>query len=205
MANDNPFAKLKMQDKPAKDHEPSFATPKDKLIKMKKDVKLPNGGVEITDKVKIDFEPVLKETFGEFDADDLVEGDYTDLEEHTELLEAMLAEIIDLGEDLTAAQRAKKKLLMRRYKSKIKIGRRRSMRRRATTQKITQRARKSAVNNWKRRFAGGRNPQSLSVAEKNRVERMVRQRKNAIARSARKLIRSKRELERKRLQGRKRS
>lgn len=203
MADKNPFAKLKMKDTPAKDNPPKFASPAPDPKAPPKEKSPPNGGIEIKDKVKVDFEPVLKEMLGEA-VEEFLEGDFTDLEEHTELLEEFINEFQLIGEDLSAAQRTKKRLMFRRYKSKIKIARARSMKRRATTKKITHRARTSAILNMKRRFAGGRNPAGLSVSEKNRVERMVKRRKNAITRSTRKLVRVKRQLERQRLQGRRR-
>lgn len=143
----------------------------------------------IKSKVTVDFEPELMPEFYEGEED---------------LLEAMEAELseVPLTEALTTAQRNKRKMIMRRYKSKLKIARKRSMRIRANAATIQKRARRQAIQNMKRKLAGGRNPSSLSVSEKNRVEKMTKKRASAVNRATRKLTRDKKTAERIRLQKR---
>lgn len=163
--------------------------------KAKEEKNSADGGIEIKTKTKVDFDPeVVTEMF----------GDDSDFETHQELFEAYLEEIFDdeLNEALTTSQRMKRRMIMRRYKSKLKLARRRSMRIRATGDRIQRRARRQAVNNMKRRIAGGRNPTSLSPSEKNRIERMTKKRGAAVSRQTRKLVRDKKQQERVRLQRR---
>jgi len=154
---------------------------------------------EITDKVKVDFEPAITEDVLFY----VMEGDLSDVDEFKDILEELakeLSEEEDLTEALSVSQRLRRRAIMRRSRSRIKLGRRRAMMRRATTQRIQKRARRSAISMMKKRFAGGRNPGNLPYSERARVERMVARRKPAVNRLSRRLVRSKREQERKRFQ-----
>jgi hypothetical protein len=153
-------------------------------------------GMEIKDKVKVDLEPTykLKE-----DIEFIFDNDLSDISEHADIVEWYEREAQELGEDISFTTRLKRKALMRRFKQRLKISRERSVNRRATIDRIANRARKSAISTLKAKFSGGKKTSDLSNSEKNRVERMVHQRKNSVIRLTRKLIRKKRELERDRL------
>lgn len=107
-----------------------------------------------------------------------------------------------IQEALSVAQRIKKKHQMRRYKSRMKIARRRSMKRKATNARIKRRAQRQAVTNMKRRLAGGKSMSQLSYSSRARVERLAQRRKNAIKRQARRLVMVKRATERSRMANR---
>lgn len=164
--------------------------------KKEKEIKGANG---------VDFEPSLEEYAIEnaIDFKDLIElfdGDLSDIDLYEHLItEIVEADQQDLAEGLNASQRIRKGNVMRRNKVRLQIARRRSLRRRATTKTIQKRAHRSAVSALKSRFTQGRAVGSLSVAEKNRVERIVKRRKVAVQRMSRKLVRTARATERKRL------
>lgn len=183
---------------PPKKSNPSDSTEKDtKPFEPGKSGNNGGGsGMEIKDKVKVNLSP--KYDINE-DLEEIFEGDMSDIDEHTELVEQYQRELEDIGEDLSFTTRLKRRALMRRFKQRLKISRERSISRRATIDRITSRARKSAINTLKAKFSGGKKIGELSNSEKNRVERMVHQRKNSVIRLTRKLIRKKRELERDRL------
>lgn len=151
---------------------------------------------EFTKPTKVDFEPEITNE----DLEYMFEGDYSDLGDFEELIEEYFREVADLGEGLSISSRLKKRATMRRIRSRINVGRKRALRRRATTKKIYGRAKRTAIQKMKTRFAGGRSVNSLTYSEKDRIERMVKRRRNAVTRSARRMIRSKRQLEQKRLQ-----
>jgi len=91
-------------------------------------------------------------------------------------------------DEITLQQRMKRAMIMRRYQSRIELARKRSMLRRANTKVITNRARKLAIKKMKSKLAGGRDPESLSAAEKQRIENIVSKRKAAIRRLAMRLV-----------------
>lgn len=125
----------------------------------------------------------------------IVEGDYSDFDEPD------IKPIIDeIKEDITHTQRLKKRMTMKRHKSKLKIARRRASKRRANLGTIKKRARRQAISNIKKIITKGKNLKKSSASEKNRVERMVKRREPLVKRGARKLIRTKRSDERRRLQ-----
>lgn len=137
-------------------------------------------------KVTVDFEPNLHSLFSSMNEafEALLEGD-----------DSMLMEA------LSVAGRIKRKQQMRRYRAKIKLGRKRALRRRASNAVIARRARRSAVSAVKSRIAGGRSTQNLSYSERARVEKLAARRKSAIARAARRLIIKKRAADRARKLG----
>lgn len=173
---------------------PENAKDDKKLAKGKEKVTTP----EIKDKVKIDFEPELTKEDIEYVFEDIEEADRGDF---ADIIEQTLLEIAELGEDLSAATRLKKKAVMRRSRSRIMRARERILRRRATQGQIQGRSRRTAIDMLKHKFSAGRDPSQLGFSEKNRIERMVHKRKNTVARIARKLIRRKREEDTNRVRG----
>lgn len=102
-------------------------------------------------------------------------------------------------ESISMATRLKKASSMRRYESKLQAARKRAMMRRAGTKVITQRATKLAIGKMKTKLAGGRDVEGLSAMEKQRIEDIVRSRKQAVRRLAMRLIPTVRKTESKRL------
>lgn len=147
---------------------------------------------EITDKVQINFEPNTRDLLVAMDEsfEAIASNDFC--------VEDVLNEVLSI------AGRMRRRQQVRRYKARMQIARRRSMRRRASQTKIASRAKRSAISNFKRKFSGGRAAKQLTYSERARIERLASKRKNVIARNARRLIIGKRNLERKRLSGRKR-
>ena len=78
-----------------------------------------------------------------------------------------------LDEALTRQQRLKRKMIMRRLKSKIAMGRRRAMRRKATTDVLKKRARRQVIRALKKRFAKSRNYDDLPYSARQRIDDRV--------------------------------
>lgn len=151
---------------------------------------------EITDKVEVIFDPtleggILDETFRYI------------IECNPDLFDEAIVEEY-LSEILSVAGRLRRKQQVRRYKAKMLIARKRSLRRRASMAKIKGRARRTAISNVKRKLAGGRTSKQMTYAERARVEKLAARRKGAIQRQARRLVIKKRALERSRLSGKRR-
>ena len=106
---------------------------------------------------------------------------------------------MELSEVLTVAQRLKKKNLMKRMKARIKIARKRALKRRANTDRLKKRARRSAINKVKKKFAGGKALNKLSMADKSRLEKIVARKKKAIDRISKKEMRVARKRDRNRM------
>jgi hypothetical protein len=95
-------------------------------------------------------------------------------------------DIID--EALTNAQRMKRRMIMRRLKSKIAMGRKRAMRRRPTRQVFIRRANRAARNLIFKKLAGNRPKEEISYGERVRIEKLMAKRKMLIQRIARRLL-----------------
>ena len=94
---------------------------------------------------------------------------------------------IDL-EELTMTQRLRRASIMRKYHSKLETRRALAMRRNASMEIIMRRERKAAIKKIKiRKLGKSRDLSSLTPGEKQRLEDMLKKRKSAIARLARKL------------------
>jgi len=79
-------------------------------------------------------------------------------------------EQLELEEALTRQQRLKRKMIMRRLKSKIQMGRRRAMRRRATTAVVQKRAKKMVLRMLKQRFAKSNRYADLPYSARQRID-----------------------------------
>ena len=99
--------------------------------------------------------------------------------------EGLLSEAI-----LNLAQRRKRGLVMRKFKTKIAASRNRARRRMASTDKLTVRARRAAIRAVRRKVAGakGADYANLSPSEKMMIDKRVQKRQKAIERIARKLL-----------------
>ncbi len=110
--------------------------------------------------------------------------------------------VLELSEGMSVAQRMKRKQIMRRYKARIGLARKRAMRRKASMSTLRRRARKQAIKKVKTRIAGGRDIAHLSAGEKSRIEDMVKRKRKLVARLTTKMVKDarKRDAERQRAQ-----
>lgn len=150
---------------------------------------------------------VVEDNFNEFKKG-LPENLVEDAHEIFDILKAEMEleeELLDIGiedlneEGLSVTQRVRKGAVMRRYKSKLKVARRRAMKRRAAMNVIRKRARRGAIGDVKKKLARGKKLSDLSYGERNRVEAMTKRRKALVDRIARRKINDKRIEDRKRL------
>jgi len=95
-------------------------------------------------------------------------------------------DIID--EALTNAQRMKRRMIMRRLRSKIALGRARAMRRRPTRDVFIRRANRAARNMIFKKLAGNRPKDEMSYSERLRIEKIMAKRKILIQRIAMRLL-----------------
>ena len=117
-----------------------------------------------------------------------------------EQLDAEGLDPIDL-EELTMTQRLRRASIMRKYHSKLEKRRELAMKRNASMEIIMRRARKAAIKKIKiRKIGKSRDLSSLTPGEKQRLEDMLKKRKAAIARLARKLAPAVRGLQLQRMQ-----
>ena len=86
-------------------------------------------------------------------------------------------EFDDLINEITMQSRLRKSMVMRRYQSKLSLAKKRAMLRRANSKVIANRARKLAVQKMKTKLAGGRDPNTISPMEKQRIENIISKRK----------------------------
>lgn len=102
---------------------------------------------------------------------------------------------------LSYAQRRKRGLVMRKFKNKIALARKRSLRKAATMDKLKSRARKKAINIIRQKIAGnkGANYANLSPGEKMMIDKRVAKKKAAIDRIAKRMIPTMRKLDMQRL------
>lgn len=102
-----------------------------------------------------------------------------------------ISEEMDLDEAvLSIAQRRKRAMTMRKYKSKIAAARKRMAKRLATKEKLKARAEKAARNVLRKKFAGekGANYAELSPSEKILVDKRIEGKKGAIRAIAKRLM-----------------
>ena len=91
-------------------------------------------------------------------------------------------------EELTPQQRLKRRQIMKRLKSRIKIGRIRASRRRASLAVLRARANRAARAEIAKRLLGGKSKSEVSFAARARVEKALKNRKNLIQAMASKLL-----------------
>jgi len=100
----------------------------------------------------------------------------------------MLKEEVEIIEELTPQQRMKRRQNMRRLRSRIKIGRARAARRRASNEVLRARAQRAARNELTKRLTGGKSKSELSFAARARVEKALAQKKTMIKSLAQRLL-----------------
>jgi hypothetical protein len=93
-----------------------------------------------------------------------------------------------LDEELTPQQRLKRRQIMKRLKSRIKIGRIRASKRRASFAVLKARANRAARALIAKRLLGGKSKSEVSFSARSRVEKALASRKNLISSMASKLL-----------------
>ena len=91
-------------------------------------------------------------------------------------------------EALTIQQRMARRAAIRLSKSRIKVGRERAKRRRASNEVLKARARRAARNQLAKRILGGKSKGEVSYAARSRVERQLAKQKNLINSLSAKLL-----------------
>ena len=133
--------------------------------------------------------------------DSLKDDDYLEAYEEDELalVDAETGEEIPPHEDekhldesalmevLSRMERMKAKFRLRKTSAKRQRATAIALKRHSSMPIINKRARKLAIQLMKKRFLRGRDPSSISVGEKERIERMIQKRKTVIGRLASKL------------------
>ena len=101
-----------------------------------------------------------------------------------------ITEDLTLQEVLTLQQRMKRKMMFRRIKNKVKIGRERAKRRMAPREKLKRRAQKKARELIRRKIAGkqGENYKNLPLASRAAIDKKLEKKKAIISRIAKRLI-----------------
>lgn len=101
---------------------------------------------------------------------------------------SMLKEETEPLQELTIQQRMVRRQAMRRLKSRIKVGRERAKRRRASNEVLKARARRAARNQLAKRLLGGKSKGEVSYASRSRVEKALTKQKNLINSLAAKML-----------------
>jgi len=91
-------------------------------------------------------------------------------------------------EALTIQQRMARRAALRRNKSRIKVGRERAKRRRASNEVLKARARRAARNQLAKRLLGGKSKSEVSYAARSRVEKQLSKQKSLINSLSAKLL-----------------
>ena len=107
----------------------------------------------------------------------------------------------DVNEALTLVQRQKRSRLMKKYKSRIAIGRKKAERRTADPKRLKKRARKQARGMLAKKLAKTDNYSGLSYAKKQEIEKRLDKLGPRIDRMAKKLLPKMRKLEQERKRG----
>lgn len=104
----------------------------------------------------------------------------------------------ELEEALTTQQRLQRSRQMKRYKSKVKIGRDRAMRKTADKGRIERRANKQARLQMFRKLSKGKSPSELSFAKRQEIEKRLNKMKDRISKISKRLIPQVRKMEKER-------
>lgn len=101
----------------------------------------------------------------------------------------------EVTEALTLQQRVKRRMIFRKNRAKIMLGRERAKRRHANKDVLMQRATRQAKDMIARKLLSGKSKGEVSFADRARVEKLLAKRKNGIKRLAMKLLPKVREKE----------
>jgi hypothetical protein len=154
-----------------------------------------------------EFDNIVVESAGERDADsDDVKSvsasrlresaENSDFDEFKKLLapklrfyaEEIYAEVRGELNELNTQQRAKRAVIFRRNKTRIKVGRDRAMRRRAPSASLKKRSRRLAIKLMRKRILRSQNYNDLSYAQRSIIDARLKRRKRSIGKISRKLL-----------------
>ena len=91
----------------------------------------------------------------------------------------------EVDEELSAGDRKKKGMMMRRMKGKLKLGRKKAARRTASSDTIKKRARRNAISALSKKLSG-KSKSDMSVSQKKSIEKRVKRQGSRVASMARK-------------------
>lgn len=109
-----------------------------------------------------------------------------------------VGESVEVDEALTTTQRLAKSRQMKRYASRIAVGRRKAMKRTADPARIKRRAQKSARMALFKKLSKGLSPSEVPYARRAELEKKLDKMKGRIERMAKKMLPKVREKERER-------
>ena len=101
-----------------------------------------------------------------------------------------------MDEALSAADRRQKARTMKRMKNRLKIARKKSMRRTATTDTLKKRAQRSARAAMAKKFSGGKSKSDMSLSQRKSVEKRLDRVKGRISNLAKRKVKDVRKLDR---------
>jgi hypothetical protein len=101
-------------------------------------------------------------------------------------------------EALSIAQRRQKAMTMKRFKSKIAMGRKRALAKAPTPEKVMKRAQKQARDTLFKKFAKGQSRSDLTPQARANIEKRVAKAKGAVQRITKKLLPQIRKLDKER-------
>lgn len=127
----------------------------------------------------------LREAAAESDLESFKKGLETRLRYFAECI---YAEVRGELNELNTQQRAKRALIFRRNKTRVKLGRDRALRRRAPSHALVKRSRRLAIKMMRRRILRGQKYQDLSYAQRATVDARLKKRKKSIGKIAKRLL-----------------
>ena len=141
---------------------------------------------EFFQQVQADMDALTEEDFYEaYDDEELAIID-EDTGEEIEAVDSVTEEA--LMEVLSRIERIRAKARMRRSQTKRQRREKVALRQLSTPQVANKRARRMAISAMKKRLLKGRNPQKVSVGEKERVERFIAQRRKVVDRLSARMV-----------------
>jgi hypothetical protein len=171
------------------------------------EVATPQTAIETSEETDIDDKEIEAmigqlsddDIMGEYDEDELALVDDETGEEIPKSPEEDALDEQALMEVLSRIERMKAKFRIRRTAAKRERATKIALKRYSNTATINKRARRLAIKLMKKRLLRGRNANSLSVGEKERIERTLEQRKAIIGRIATRLVPRVRKVEKARM------
>jgi hypothetical protein len=171
------------------------------------EVATPQTAIETSEETDIDDKEIEAmigqlsddDIMGEYDEDELALVDDETGEEIPKSPEEDALDEQAIMEVLSRIERMKAKFRIRRTAAKRERATKIALKRYSNTATINKRARRLAIKLMKKRLLRGRNANSLSVGEKERIERTLEQRKAIIGRIATRLVPRVRKVEKARM------
>ena len=117
---------------------------------------------------------------------------------HSDLV-GIATEEAEVDEALDMQARMKLKQAMKKNKAKIALARKKSMNKKASTEKLEKRARKQAVNLIKKKILKDRDESELGFSARKELEKKVEKKKGAIAKLTKKMMKKVRQDEKERM------